>query len=103
MLTSTTPSRANYRPSYCVIAPVPLAHAPPWIHTITGSPVAVGSGVQMFKLRHSSPAITGSGRIASNGGKYGGLGTVAPKASASRTPSQDGEGRRGAAPVGAHW
>src|SRR5438067_1487201 len=86
MVTHTTPSRAKRLPSYCGIALDPLEKAPPWIQTITGSPVRPTSGVQILRFKQSSPGIAGSGRIASKGGKYGGLGTVGPKLNASRTP-----------------
>src|SRR3954454_9321184 len=96
MVTQTTPSRAKVPPSYTGTAPEPLTNAPPWIHTKTGSPEAVGSGVQTFRLRQSSPGICGSGSKTSYGGAYGGLGTVGPYSVAGRTPSQ-GSGGSGAA------
>jgi hypothetical protein len=34
---------------------------PPWIHTITGNPIAEELGVQTFTVSHSSVAVTSSG------------------------------------------
>jgi hypothetical protein len=61
---------------------------PPWIHTSTGSPVALGSGVHTFRFRQSSPGITTSGNSVTYCGGYSPLGTVGPNAVASRSPSQ---------------
>ncbi len=53
MTTQTTPSRAKRLPSYAAVDPI--SNAPPWIHTMTGSPAAPGSGVQTLRFRQSSP------------------------------------------------
>src|SRR5271166_3626720 len=87
MVTHTTPSRAKRSPAYWATAPEPFTNAPPCIHTMTGRPARPGSGVQTFRFRQSSPAITGSGRSSSYGFGYPGLGTVGPYAMTSRTPS----------------
>src|SRR5579875_287455 len=103
MVTVTTPSRANAVPSYWGTAPEPFTKAPPWTQTNTGR-LADGSGVQMFRLRQSSPAISGSSNSWSNGHGYGLLGTVGPNQLASRTPGQRGGGsggRRRRSPNGA--
>jgi hypothetical protein len=49
MTTQTTPSRAKWRPSYAAVELI--SNAPPWIQTITGNPVALGSGVQTLRSR----------------------------------------------------
>ena len=54
MVTSTTSSRANDRPSYHGVAPVPKRKAPPWIHTITGRLPSSHAGVQTLSVRQSS-------------------------------------------------
>src|SRR5712692_7230328 len=95
MVTQTTPSRANAEPSYTGTAPEPFVNAPPWIQTSTGRPAGPISGVQMFRLRQSSPGIEGSGSSWSNGGWYGFLGTVGPNLVQSRVPVQDAGGSGG--------
>ena len=82
----------------------PLTNAPPWIQTSTGSPCAPGSGVHTLRLRYSSPATTGFGSSASNGGGYPGMGAVGPWVTASRTPVHGATGsgaRKRRSPTGA--
>ena len=99
MTTQTTPSRAKRLPSYAAVEL--SSNMPPWIHTITGSPVAPGSGVQMLRFRQSSvgAARSTSAKAASTsaqssaapdavppvagGATWGGSG---PSSVASRTP-----------------
>ena len=51
MATSTTPRRANAVPSVTGGELLPPVKPPPWMNTITGNPVAAGSGVQTLRFR----------------------------------------------------
>src|SRR4051794_26782359 len=84
------PSRANEDPSYTGTDPLPVVNPPPCIQTRTGCEPP-RSGVQMFRFRHSSPAISGSDKIAATR-RDGGLSGVAPYSVASRIASQVGAG-----------
>jgi hypothetical protein len=66
MVTQTTPSRANAAPLYSATDPDPFMNDPPWIHTSTGRPEALRSGVHTLRFRQCSPPITTSG----NSGTY---------------------------------
>jgi hypothetical protein len=68
---------------------------PPGIQTITGSPAARVSGVQMLSVRQSSPEPTNSARASAIPGGYATWGDFGPNASASRTPSQRSTDRGG--------
>src|SRR5688500_2933686 len=102
MATQTTPSRANRLPSYHAFDPA--RNDPPVIQIITGNRLAPGSGVQMFRLRQSSPTgershVAGAFSVPGNGG-CGGFG---PSTRASRTPVHGSRGcgaRRWFAPKG---
>src|SRR5690349_19302535 len=61
---------------------------PPWIQTSTGRPAAPGSGVQTFRLRNSSPAMTSSGNSFWYCGGYSPLGEVGPYSLTCRVPDQ---------------
>ena len=80
---------------------MPIAYAPPWIHTITGSPApGPGSGDQTLIVSQSSPAASRAKLSMPNAAACGGGG---PYDTASRTPSHPRTGRGAAkrsAPTG---
>ncbi len=80
---------------------MPITKAPPWIHTITGSPApGPGSGDQTLTVSQSSPAVSCASASMPNTPACGGGG---PYETASRTPLQPSAGRGAAkrsAPTG---
>src|SRR5215831_16792462 len=86
MVTTTTPSRLNERPSYQGLTGEPAAKPPPWIQTMTGRrrPGSPGAGVKTLTFSVSSPGTHGSGNLGSrpSSRRWG----VAPGWVASRTP-----------------
>src|SRR5215217_7560970 len=95
MVTTTVPpAPAKLPPSYIPSLPEPETYAPPWTHTITGSPEPARSGVQTFRLRHSL-SLHVRGLRPGGGGTSGFCGAAGPGTVPSRTPVQPAAGMGG--------
>ena len=94
------PSRANVKPSWAGADPVPVMNPPPWIHTMTGSPDEVASGVHTSTVRQSSPCRRGLKYALNGSPSNADWGTPVPNSEVSLTPSQAAAGTGGRSRLG---